>query len=92
MHPPDSPDIYKLSCRQEYGVGDCSEFGFCNSATKNGECLFGVCKCADGFIGADCAIKTECTFWDEEVLKYSSRGCVASPPPGGAPDGLLHVR
>jgi len=49
-----------------------------------------VCKCADNYVGADCAVKTQCTFWDEEQLKYSSRGCVASPPPSGAPDGFLH--
>jgi len=49
-----------------------------------------VCKCADSYVGADCAVKTECTFWDEEELEYSSRGCVASPPPSGAPDGFLH--
>ena len=89
-HPPDSPDIYKYSCHQEYGAGDCSEFNFCNAASRNGECVHGVCSCADGFLGADCGIKAECTFWDEELLEYSTRGCVVSPPPGGEPDGFLH--
>jgi len=89
-HPPDSPDIFKLSCHREYGAGDCSEFAFCNAATRNGECIHGVCSCADGFIGADCGVRAKCAFWDEDLRSYSTRGCVTSPPPAGEPDGFLH--
>ena len=53
-------------------------------------CEAGLCSCRDGFIGEDCAIKTECTYWDNDAQEYSTSGCVSSPPPGGSPDGFLH--
>ena len=77
------------SCRLVYGVGDCSESDFC-FAPVAGECINGRCFCKPGFLGSNCGTRATCRYWDTVQNMYSTEGLVASPPPGGIPDGFLH--
>jgi len=46
--------------------------------------------CALFWTNANCSVELLCNYWDEARGLWSSEGLVASPPPGGVPDGLLH--
>ena len=56
--------------------GDCSLFNYCGEAAGQGTCKDnGVCECNKGYVGANCSIELQCSYWDEETYTYSSEGC-----------------
>lgn len=58
-----------------YGYGDCREFNYCS---RRGTCVDGKCVCPPQYLDANCSIKIDCKYWDEELQAWSTEGVVTS--------------
>ena len=87
--PPSPPP---LLCRPIYGRGDCSERDGCGAHAGRGECDDGLCRCFQGYGGANCSGVISCHRWHAAISAWSQEGLVTSPPPSGTPDGWLYCR
>ena len=67
--PPQLP--WGSHCRWIYEGGDCREFGYCSG---HGHCINGRCRCHPQFVDANCSIKIDCSYWDDEQQAWSTEG------------------
>ena len=76
------------SCRWVYGFGDCREYSFCS---ERGTCVDGKCVCPPQYLDANCSVKIDCKYWDEEKQGWSTEGVTTSLVSGAAQCATTHL-